>query len=151
MEGTRFEGIYWTIKELAKKTGCSYAQIYSIISNRPEIKNVGSMKFVPDNIAQEIIGNMTKSNNASIALSIAASKLNIGVGVIYQLVQLGLPTVKIINKQKLSKTTFEILESVIREYQEKYKCIPYNKIPDIYKQVMEKLNQEKEANDMENK
>lgn len=147
MSCINMDGTYWTIKELAKKTGLKYIQVYNLLSEYNGIVNIGSMKFVPDHIAQEII-NLPNMQEETVALTVAARELNIGRSIIYQLVNLGLPTVRVIKKRRITKKTYGILESVIREYQEQYKCIPNEKIPDVYKNVMERLNQQKEADDI---
>lgn len=141
----KINGTYWRIGELAEHIGLSYGQVYNLISNRQKLLKLGTVILIPDSVAQEIIaqykGNkaVQKDKDGSMAIYQVANALNMGQAIVYQLIQLGLPTVTVGKKKRIENHIFTLIENVIREYQEKYQCVPTGKIPEIYSRIKEKI------------
>lgn len=136
-------GKYWTIQELANEAGIKYIQLYTLIQkhNVPVIK-LGQTFLVENTHAQELIDMYKKIMHDSVTYNHAIKDLHIGHHVLYKLKNLGLPVITMGNRSFIPNNVYEVLKNVIREYQEKYKCIPRNKAKEIIQEITNRLDNE---------
>lgn len=135
-------GRYWRVSELATTIGMSYFQTYQIVRNEDRLERVGTTLLIPDDLAQELIDKYTATPKENlIPVTKAASSLGVPVATIYQLIQLGLPTVPRFKTKRIEKNVFNLLKSVIRKWQDQYSCIPGNSISAIMDEIKERLKE----------
>lgn len=140
---TQLNDKYWSIKEVAKEAGCSYAVIYQhVMKKYDKLVKYGTTYLIPDEKAKEIIQKF-KNKEGLVGFCNSYKMLGTSSIVINYLVNKGLPTKKIEQKTYIENSVYEIMTPIIKKYQEQYKCIPMSKYDDIWQEIKTELEKNK--------